>query len=74
MLGASTLARWQREGRREGAGGRRRREKKAGTLMESLGVSVPTRHSLGLNLHTVCLPPLYARTTLHRQGFFSWVS
>lgn len=34
MLGASTLARWQREGRREG--GRRRREKEAGTLMESL--------------------------------------
>lgn len=45
MPGASTLARWQGEGREEGGRGRRREEEEAGTLMESLSrVSVPNRH------------------------------
>lgn len=64
MLGTSTLARWQREGRREG--GKRRREEEAGTLMESLVKSerphqappgTEPAHKVSLLAHCVQITP-----------------
>lgn len=58
MPGASSLARWQGEGREEG-GGKEEGEEEAGTLMGSPAKSErPQQAPPGLNLHTVLPPPL----------------